>query len=244
MLGGSRRLNMKNQYAGDINDFRKYAILRSLAACGFRVTVCWMLTPDDGGPDGRKVAYLQQPKWAYLDPELFASLREVTGVAGSTLAAIEGCEALRGFRFHTDLVPATRSERTGYLSKLLEESNGKSDLIFFDPDNGITDLRFKRSPSVKHLYWHEVATAFAWGFSVLFYQHYPRRPRDEFIAQTAATAAWRVGVAEAFAFRTPNVAFFLLAQQRHSERLGRITHARSSWGDQIQFGSHSLGCSP
>lgn len=55
MLGGWRRLNMKNQYAGDINDFRKYAILRALATCGFRVTVCWMLTPDDGGPDGRKV---------------------------------------------------------------------------------------------------------------------------------------------------------------------------------------------
>jgi hypothetical protein len=42
------------------------------------------------------------------------------------------------------------------------ESDGKSDLIFFDPDNGITSNLFKRNPSVKHLYWHEVATTGRW----------------------------------------------------------------------------------
>lgn len=232
---------MKNQYAGDINDFRKYAILRALAACGFRVTLCWMLTPDDSGPDGRRVAYLQQPTWALLDSHLFASLGEVMARAGvRAVAAIEECEALRGFRFHADLVPEARSERTRYLSKLLEGSDGESDLIFFDPDNGITDSLFKRSPSVKHVYWHEVATTFACGFSVMFYQHYPRLPRDEFIEQTAAMAASRVGVSEAFTFRTPDVAFFLVPQPRHSGRVGKIANTRGPWGDQIRFGSHRV----
>lgn len=41
---------MKHQYIGDINDYRKYALLRTLSADGVnRIGVCWMLTPDDGG---------------------------------------------------------------------------------------------------------------------------------------------------------------------------------------------------
>jgi hypothetical protein len=204
-----------------------------------------MLTPDDSGPDGRRVAYLNEPIWASLDSNLFASLGEVVARLGvRTVAALEECEALKGFRFHVDLVPETRSKRSEYLGKLLEESDGKSDLIFFDPDNGITGNNFKRSPSVKHLYWHEVATTFACGFSVLFYQHYPRLPRDEFIEQTAATAASRVGVSAAFTFRTPEVAFFLVPQPRQSEKLRKFADTRTPWGDQIRFGSHSVWRSP
>ncbi len=36
---------MKHQYVGDINDYRKYALLRALSAGGAnRIGVCWMLT--------------------------------------------------------------------------------------------------------------------------------------------------------------------------------------------------------
>lgn len=49
---------MKHQYVGDINDYRKYALLRALSSGGTnQVGVCWMLTPDDGGADGAKLAY-------------------------------------------------------------------------------------------------------------------------------------------------------------------------------------------
>lgn len=64
---------MKHQYVGDINDYRKYALLRALSEGGTnRVGVCWMLTPDDGGADGGKLAYLGQPeRFRHFDPELF-----------------------------------------------------------------------------------------------------------------------------------------------------------------------------
>jgi hypothetical protein len=40
---------MKNQYFGDINDYRKYGLLRMLHSTGDgRLLVAWMLTPDDG----------------------------------------------------------------------------------------------------------------------------------------------------------------------------------------------------
>ena len=61
---------MKNQYFGDIKDYRKYGILRALqAGSDLPLALCWMLTPDDGGADGRKVAYLHKPdRWRSLDP--------------------------------------------------------------------------------------------------------------------------------------------------------------------------------
>ena len=66
---------MKNQYFGDINDYRKYGLLRCCAAVGFRVGVCWMLTPDSSNRDGQKIAYLTKPAaWRQFDPPLFGLL--------------------------------------------------------------------------------------------------------------------------------------------------------------------------
>ncbi|MDO8501594.1 MAG: hypothetical protein Q7S20_07100 [Gemmatimonadaceae bacterium] len=54
---------MKHQYFGDVNDYRKYGLLRILQqASGLRLGVCWMLTPDDTRTDGKFVAYLGDSK--------------------------------------------------------------------------------------------------------------------------------------------------------------------------------------
>jgi hypothetical protein len=50
---------MKNQYFGDINDYRKYGLLRRLQA-GLSLCVCWTLTDDDGSSDGRFLEYLNR----------------------------------------------------------------------------------------------------------------------------------------------------------------------------------------
>jgi hypothetical protein len=63
---------MKDQYFGDINDYRKYGLLRAIIrTTGFRIMVAWMLTPDDQSTDGKFVSYLEHPdKWAHHDPVL------------------------------------------------------------------------------------------------------------------------------------------------------------------------------
>lgn len=49
---------MKNQYLGDINDYMKYGLPRTITqVTGLRLTVCWMLTPDDSRSDGGKNRY-------------------------------------------------------------------------------------------------------------------------------------------------------------------------------------------
>jgi hypothetical protein len=69
---------MKNQYFGDINDYRKYGLLRGLSNDGEISTfVCWMLTANDSRPDGKFISYLgNQEKFSKYDPELFNILSE------------------------------------------------------------------------------------------------------------------------------------------------------------------------
>ena len=70
---------MKNQYFGDINDYRKYGLLRSILSAGeFRLLVAWMLTPDDGSTDGKFTSYLESPdKWSKHDPVMFHQLKMI-----------------------------------------------------------------------------------------------------------------------------------------------------------------------
>ena len=67
---------MKSQYVGDINDYRKYGLLRLLTRGGeINTTVCWMLTPNDGRGDGTRIGYLSQlEEWRDVDPQLFDHL--------------------------------------------------------------------------------------------------------------------------------------------------------------------------
>src|SRR5690348_13581586 len=81
---------MKEQYVGDINDYRKYALLRHFAVEGdLRIGVCWMLTPPD---NGNLRSYLNQPAtWRDYDSDVFDHLQRVQAdEAPSRLAAIEG----------------------------------------------------------------------------------------------------------------------------------------------------------
>lgn len=73
---------MKNQYFGDVNDYRKYGLLRTLSGDEeISSGVCWMLTPSDGRSDGQFLGYLKQrERWGSYDPELFEHLYQCVEV--------------------------------------------------------------------------------------------------------------------------------------------------------------------
>ena len=70
---------MKVQYFGDVNDYRKFTLLRALAEVGqFKIGVCWMLTEADNSGYGDKRSYQRQPeKWRAFDPPLYDALVRV-----------------------------------------------------------------------------------------------------------------------------------------------------------------------
>lgn len=214
---------MKDQYFGDVNDYLKYGLLRALTAPGLTLGICWMLTPDDGRTDGGKTGYLLGPGWDAHDPELFEHLRRiVTGGGRREVAAIEWGPWLAGARFFGEAPPPARRDRESWSTRMASRLAG-SDLVFFDPDNGL-EVRSAcsvRSVSPKHLLLREAGRAWADGASVLVFQHFPREPRGPYLERRLRELAGSCPGCTAGVFVTTSVAYLLAAQPRHAEALAR-----------------------
>lgn len=228
---------MKNQYVGDVNDFCKYGILRALTAGGATTsTVAWMLTVDDLSRDGRKLAYLQTPeRWRAADPDLFDRMARLVASGARTVAAVEASGILPHARFHTDVVPRRVDERRAHFARTLEIARG-SELLFFDPDNGleVSSCGPGRAGSEKYLLWSELVAAYSAGHSVLVYQHFPRRERTDYVRATAGLIAERTGSAAVPTFRTSSVVFFLAAQSAAADTSrSRALELASKWNGII-----------
>ena len=234
---------MKNQYFGDINDYRKYGLLRLLTRGGeINTTVCWMLTPNDGRGDGSRIGYLSQPEeWRDLDPQLFDHLEETVLRRGlRNVSEIENSTVLPSCSFFSKLVPDDRGARAVYHEGAIDSARG-CELVFFDPDNGI-EVQSKpcgRKDSSKYLYWCEIEDFWKAGHSLLIYQHFPHVERNPFIEAKARELICRTGALEVISFRTSHVVFLLVP---HEERLdffrGRSGVVEEVWGQQIQVAYH------
>jgi len=170
---------MQNRYAGDIGDYVKLALLRALSP-DLRLGVAWYLYPDEAhNEDGRHIAYFSNPsKWRSLDPELFDGLKDV--VQGNR--SVAALETLLEATFSRELLnhaanPASHrsAARAAWFERLLS-SLENSDIVFADPDNGLTDDNPKRRSSPrfgKHLPFGE-ALALAAGRCAVIYHHNSR----------------------------------------------------------------------
>lgn len=215
---------MKHQYVGDVNDYRKYALLRALSAgSANRIAVCWMLTPDDGGTDGGKLGYLAKPEQhRRFDPELFDILAHAAGEPDRRrLQTIEDSEAIQNAVYHNDMLPQAVDERAAYMAKCRAKF-ADADLVFFDPDNGIEAPTVKKShqKALKYVFLDEMAAFYGDGKSVLIYQHFPMmKPKQQFVADTLARLRTTTPDAAICTFTTAHVVFFLLVHPESPARL-------------------------
>ena len=189
---------MKDQYFGDVNDYRKYGLLRALAAAGLSIGICWLLTADDGGNDGALRRYLEQPsKWRRYDPELYDMLQRLK--QPDTPRTVRHCGEwglVPGSTCFDELLVDDQQRRDGYF-QMAFGTLGKCDVIFFDPDNGIEVAGTPRGRrgSSKYVYWVELREAMLRGSSVLAYQHYPRIERHD------SFRSWPTGLGKRWAPR-------------------------------------------
>jgi len=213
---------VKHQYVGDINDYRKYALLRALAQGGAnRIGVCWMLTPDDGGNDGRGLSYLDKPeRYRHFDPELFDVLRDSASEPDTRrLDVIEESKVLPGASYFNEDLPDTLSERRSFMDRCLR-SFRKAHLVFFDPDNGLeVTLPRGRKNSSKYLYLDEVAAFYEAGKSLLIYQHFPRIERGSFVERRSGQLREVAPGSAVWTFTTAHVVFFLLVHPKSPAKL-------------------------
>ena len=235
---------MKNQYFGDINDYRKYGLLRILSGGGeISVGVCWMLTPSDGLAHGQFVTYLEQPRrWRGFDPELFDFLYNCLRVVGERdVRLIENAGVLPATTYYTPTLTDAPGERISYFRGMLEHFRGVK-LVFFDPDNGfeVRSVPLGRRGSSKYLYWRELAETYSAGHSALVYQHFTRERREAFIDRVAESIRSHTNdEVTIYSFRTPHVVFFLASRPEHAGQLARrAREVPPVWNDQIYVSQH------
>lgn len=229
---------MKNQYYGDVNDYRKYGILRSLALGGsLAIGICWMLTPDDGRGDGGKTTYLQDPlRWRQYDPPLFDQLaNDVLTRRQRDVTCAERSQVVPGATYHGTIIPDDKGARSAILAGALELLS-TCELIFFDPDNGIevTSVAFGAKNSSKYVYWRELTAAYAEGHSLLVYQHYPRVKRSVFHDLIGREMSRKLPGATLYALTTSHVVFLLAVRPAHLAQVRQgLVRIDAQWAGQV-----------
>lgn len=227
---------MKNQYFGDVNDYLKYGLLRCFSHAGWRVGVCWMLTPDDGSSGGGKTDYLFKGgvSWS-RDPFLFDALSSaISEGAPRDVAVVERRSLIPNASFLSRAVPDDKLRRSAWFDSALDALSS-CDLLFFDPDNG---LEVPSKPpgvkdSTKYLYWSEVRLAWERGASLLIYQHFAHQKRQAFINRLKGQLEREAAGAVVTPLKGANVLFLLACQPRH-EAMAKVALelVRSRWQER------------
>ncbi|MGB7213181.1 MAG: hypothetical protein WBC97_11215 [Gemmatimonadales bacterium] len=234
---------MKDQYFGDVNDYRKYGLLRALeSVTGLSLGVCWLLTSDDGGTDGGFTDFLLQPgQWRRYDPPLYDELRRLLDPGTRrSVQHVRTWSLIPGARYY-EAGLADGSGRERYIDGALDALQ-ECPVVFFDPDNGVEvpSIRFGGRGSSKYIYWQEMEQAYRRGHTLVVYQHFAREKREQHIARLAEQFRQRLQAPMIASFRTPRVVFFLAVQSDHIDKFaGLHERVRETWGDQIRPCQHT-----
>ena len=175
---------MKNQYIGDINDYGKYGLLRFLAGKGIRIGINWYLTENDLTGHGKDTDYLHKTNERYMDPELFDMLSQFAFKDDKSVKMIEDAGLITGALFYDQVLNShasgmTLSARETERALWFNNSKivlGDAELIFADPDNGLTNTKTARmKDSEKFILPEEIADYYYSGKNVIYYSHKGRR---------------------------------------------------------------------
>jgi hypothetical protein len=210
---------MKVQYFGDVNDYRKFALLRGLSGIGgFKIGVCWMLTEADGSTHGARRGYLAQPEvWRGYDPPMFDALTKAPPEPTiSDLRRVEAEALIAGATFFNEFTTDSRSGRDSFHRQCMAAFADRN-LVFLDPDNGLeVKIPKGRKRSSKYAFLDEIADHYNAARSILVYQQYPRNITHEaYVTATGDRLRAQLPGASIWLFETPHVAFVLAARPDH-----------------------------
>ena len=186
---------MRNEFFGDVRDFYKYGILRTLQdaledwdASGERkILIVWMLSANGGKKNNKKsrFVYLEdQYECFYRDYDediyvfLRKNLKEEEKVPDVRLIEDSGIFNHKRVVFFREKVPThgfASGKRKEWQGKIIREiDRTKAVLVFLDPDTGIRLHPRGYKYPFKYASLEEIKCFWKAGCSVLIYQHYPR----------------------------------------------------------------------
>lgn len=242
---------MQNRYVGDVGDFGKFALLRALC-CGnnnelkFSLSIVWCLFPDeDHNGDGRHISYLEKGSLVNLDPVLHERLEHLVRTDSRSVSAIPETRLFPQNTFFFDrpiaLSPMSPAERLVYRDDWLSEcvaATRHSDLVFFDPDNGLETRSVTRQnkKAGKYIFLDEILPFVGRGQTLIVYHHTNRRTSVEAQSKEISQklAAYTLGKAAIIPmiFRRGSCRiFFILVSRRHEKIILRriVSFMDSGW---------------
>ena len=230
---------MQNQYFGDVNDYRKYGLLRCLSEVGFHIGVCWMITPPDKTGQGQRTGYLSKPQeYRFRDPDLFDFLQECVFNNQRSVHRLEA-EAERllpGARFFSETLPEEAVPRGEYFKRALAALR-HADVLFFDPNIGL-ERRSKiyGRKRANYLYWREVETAARHHASVVIFQHRTHEKRQELRDRLSFGLRSRMPTSTVIPINSDHVLLFAACQPAHLDRFTKAMKLlRQRWNDDMEI---------
>ena len=140
---------MRDEYAGDVSDVDKFALLCALAGADRTLGIARYYAPgDDGRADGRHPEWRDEAAWRLLDAQLHAVLATLPD---RSIAALEQAAIwLTGALFHREPMPS-RVERSARGMPKRSALNG-ADVVFLDLDNGVDSETEKHDALLQQLH--------------------------------------------------------------------------------------------
>lgn len=197
---------MQDRYVGDVGDYGKYKLLKTLS-CGegtgqvqLSLGVIWYLVPNEShNEDGSHLGYLKMsPKnlarFRSGDPVLYDLLAEIVGEGQRKVSIIKKVNILPpNTAFYEqpltyDGLPGigarAKEQRLMHRKKWLNgalECTKDCDIVFVDPDNGLQvssyESHVKKGP--KYTYYEELRPFLKRNQSIVIYQHSGRNGSAE-----------------------------------------------------------------
>ena len=208
---------MKDQYFGDFGDYQKVSLLKKLQEEKLKVLVHWMKTKDDGGTDGKHITYLEKSEiWEDFDSDIYEFLKSKMRAGERLLSHIESSEYCSDIEFLNEYIE-DKTARRDILQKMIKRD---TDVVLFDPDNGIEVASTNNKNVHKYVLWEELIAAYASGKSVIVYQHFSRTNREKFIQEKVTEIKKRI-ICSVVSVQVRHSVYFFLIQEKDKSALTR-----------------------
>lgn len=247
---------MQNRYVGDIGDFGKYGLLRALTGGTLRLGVAWYLFPDEKGTgDGKFIDYLWKPTAKHLrgcDLDLSRELHKIVVEENDRrVARIQKGGILPDdtdyYEQALSYLPrepgdSRRKRRAEWLKRALEATK-EADVVFLDPDNGISEKAMQfRKTGPKRVFLEDLCQFYERGQSLVIYHHLGRQgTAPEQIKYWATRLQEHLGLPHLpwslWYHRGTARVYFIVPRDNHRDELKMLVKSfmGSPWGKQGHF---------
>lgn len=238
---------MQNRYVGDVGDFGKLGMLRSIESCGIKIGANWYLVEDEShNQDGKHIGYLADKKFIGLDEELRNALNSLVTNNRRSINNLEKLQLLQSDIYYNNVLKAVNGSVKELRSDWHKDGLSElcdAELIFMDPDNGLLppSVSIGSVKSIKYVTKDEIIDYYQAGHSVVFYSHRTREKLntylhrfDELFDSEQIKGATIAGIS--FKRGTVRDYFFILHEQHKARVVNGIEKLlKSGWRQHFEL---------